>query len=395
MLIPYLKNVNTNLKRKMIPIGSFSLYNFQSTCCRINLNFVNLKTLEFDRNKIFSLDKWFFNLYSIVLNGKNSIEKIKSLLQFPTPYFDDQKFIDLFCILLFMVDLYLTDNKPLNINFRQELIDSYSSILSCKQSELFYQILLLTNNSFEIISNKKLTDRVLSDLNLFELSNAYTSSYFIPIQHTSFEKWLQTKRIKSFNFKFLKQDLNNFYATKDNKNYNYYCVPDYVFGLADASSGQICICFHNDIEFFQSNTESLLDWFNNGVSLEYTSHKNFIDRFPVDNSIGMQDLMLLFEIWIILRKSFKFRLKKYNSLNNLIIKSDPTLSESWPFNNRIFTLYYFAYWYVFFFSTKCRLKKTFRYSWSKFLQNKYISSFEIDNNLIKSFKFPKKFQISY
>jgi len=140
MLIPYLKNVNTNLKRKMIPIGSFSLYNFQSTCCRINLNFVNLKTLEFDRNKIFSLDKWFFNLYSIVLNGKNSIEKIKSLLQFPTPYFDDQKFIDLFCILLFMVDLYLTDNKPLNINFRQELIDSYSSILSCKQSELFYQI---------------------------------------------------------------------------------------------------------------------------------------------------------------------------------------------------------------------------------------------------------------
>ena len=51
MLIPYLKNVNTNLKRKMIPIGSFSLYNFQSTCCRINLNFVNLKTLEFIETK--------------------------------------------------------------------------------------------------------------------------------------------------------------------------------------------------------------------------------------------------------------------------------------------------------------------------------------------------------
>ena len=351
MLIPYLKNVNCNLKRKMIPIGSLPTFDSKYTCCRVNINILNLRTIQFDRNIVFSLDKWFYNLFLLALNRKNS-----NCLLFPTPYFDDQNFIDLFCILLFTVDSFLAENRFLNVSFRQDLFTSYSHLLSKPQTELFYQILTLTNNSCEFLNEIKFDPEILSHLNLFEFKNTYTSSSFIPIHHTCIEKWSPTKRINHFNFSFLKQDSENFYNKKDNKNFNYHCIPDFVFGLTDSLSGRISICQHNCIEFFQASSESLLDWFNDGISLDEASHLSFINKFPVDNSIGIQDFMLLLEIWILLRKTFKHRARVYGSLNELLTKTKTTLrSEDWPFSKRIFTLYYFTYLYVFYFTTKSNL----------------------------------------
>ena len=39
-------------------------------------------------------------------------------------------------------------------------------------------------------------------------------------------------------------------------------------------------------------------------------------------------------------------------------------------------------------------KKAFKYSWSKFLQDKNINTFEIDISLIRMLRFPEKFKIS-
>jgi hypothetical protein len=386
MLIPYLKNVNANLKRKMIPIDSFPVYDSQYTCCRININIVNLKIIQFDRNLIFSLDKWFNSLYLLVAGKQIST-------QFPTPYFEEQNLIDLFCILLFITDTFLTENKRLNVNFRKNLFYYYLPSLSREQSNLLYQILVLSNNSCEILEDVKY-DHNLASLNLFQHKNIYTASFFVPIHQTRIEKWLTTKRINHFKFAFLKKDSDNFYKAKDNKNFNYHYIPDYVFGLTDANSGQISICLHNEIEFFQSTNDSLMEWFNTGISLDSLDQKEFIKRFPVDNSIGMQDFMLLFETWILLRKSFMFRKRLYNSRNILEINFQVNHLEFWPFSRRIFTLYYFAYLYVFYFTTNSKCKKAFKYSWSKFLQDKNINTFEIDISLIRMLRFPEKFKIS-
>ena len=292
------------------------------------------------------------------------------------------------------MDSFLAENRFLNVSFRQDLFTSYSHLLSKPQTELFYQILTLTNNSCEFLNEIKFDPEILSHLNLFEFKNTYTSSSFIPIHHTCIEKWSPTKRINHFNFSFLKQDSENFYNKKDNKNFNYHCIPDFVFGLTDYLSGRISICQHNCIEFFQASSESLLEWFNDGISLDEASHLSFINKFPVDNSIGIQDFMLLLEIWILLRKTFKHRTRVYGSLNELLTKTKTTLrSEDWPFSKRIFTLYYFTYLYVFYFTTKSNRKKKFKYAWMEFLRQKPISSFDVDSNLVQSFKFPGKFKI--
>ena len=391
MLIPYLKNVNSNLKRKMNPIGSFSIFDMRFTCCRININIINLRTIKFDRNIVFSLDKWIHSLYLVALNKINSITD--QCISFPTPYFEDQNLIDLFCILLFLVDWFLSDNRPLNVNFRQELFNSYLEFLTDTQTELFYQILILTNNSCEILNDVKLFPELFNRLNLFEFKNNYGASFFIPIHNTLIEKWSPLKRINHFQFTFLKQDSGCFYVSKDNKNFNYHCIPDFVFGLSDAHSGRISIFLHNGIEFFQSNNESLMEWFNDGISLDITRQKNFSMHFPVDNSIGMQDFMILLEIWILLRKTFKYRTRVYCSLKEFSATSAARPTVAWPFSGRIFTFYYFTYLYVFYFTTKSNRQKTFKYSWSKMLQHEKISIFEIDNSLVELFKFPGKFKI--
>ena len=390
MLVPSLNfiELDDNLKLKMMPLENyFDKFDLNKTCCKINTNYLNLKVINFDRHIIYSLDKWFFELHKLL-----ETKDIKTTC--PTAYFDDQNLIDLICILLFIIDNYIQSKRNLNICFRQKLIEKYSKFLSISQTKILYLILVKTNQSSEILPSNDL-DLSFDNLLLSEARNPFSSSFFFPIQSTCFEKWLPIGRTKLFDLRFLKTS-NNFYL-EGNKNlncFNYNYEPVFIFGLCDNKKCEIFFCKYNKVQVFLADTDSLVTWFNNGISLNEESRANFNCNFPVYSLIGIQDLILMFQSWIYLKNSFKTCLRTYNSLTELTFKLCHGKLETWPFNNQIFTFYYFSYVYVFHFITKTRDEyKRFDFSWNNILKDKCIFLFELNESFIDNLNFPKRFKL--
>ena len=117
------------------------------------------------------------------------------------------------------------------------------------------------------------------------------------------------------------------------------------------------------------------------------------NKFPIYENIGIQDFLLIFEIWIILKRSFRYRLKRYSELNAITMHPQASPNENWPFNETIFTLYYFSYLYVFYFTSNSRKLKKFKFSFNNLLKDKEICQFKFQRELIELFYFPEKFKL--
>jgi hypothetical protein len=403
-LIPFLNydDINCNLREIFNPISNcltIDEYDENKTCFKTSLCYVNLKLIKFDRNKISTLDKWFVELHNLSLKTR-----FKEYI-FPTPFFDEQYLVDLICILLYILDQKISTKKEINIIFRNEMFTKYkNSLKNDLHRNLFYQILKNTNNSSEIFFDSNYDNKLPSDyermLTPIEMISAHTNSNFFPVQNTNIEKWLYRKKISIYDFKFLKEDEINFYSKgcKRIKIYSYDLEPDFVFGFSDSNSCKIYICFYNNIDFQEKkNKHELFIWLNEGLSNNYLKHLKFSRSFPIYYQFGIQDILLLFEAWLLLKKSYNAysRNLKENKLNEYVeFKLNYGEEIYWPFNSIPFTYYYFTYIYIFFFKTKSRLpNKRFLFSLNSTINTKEIHRVKFDKDLIKEFNFPIEFKI--
>lgn len=138
-------DVDINLLNKMFP------YNFKSnkfdtvhTCCsKLNSGFCNLNYICFDRAKIFTLDLWLFEMIECLLFRKSEPPK------FPTGHFEHQKLTDCMCILLYLIDLNLTQ-QTINVNFKEKFLKKYQFLFNDLQLFLIIKILEQINPNKEL-----------------------------------------------------------------------------------------------------------------------------------------------------------------------------------------------------------------------------------------------------
>lgn len=383
MLIPLINF--KDIKNILLPVDYFfDSFNLDSTCFKINCEYVNIKIVKFERNKIFTLDKWFNEIRNF-LNNPNTL--------FPTPMFENQKLTDLVCILLCIIDKYFINRKQLNICFRNNLYQNYKSHLNSFQKAELIQFLKLTNFSNEEFNSELNLDIEIYHLN--ELSSPFDKSYFFPIQNVNSIKKYLSKKTSLYKSDFLKNS-SNFYeiGNRNLKCFNYYRQPDFVFGLSDAKTCELYIMKYNSVNFFYANKNSFIEWLNKGISLHFNKRKEFQISFPIYQNLGAQDTLLLIESWLYSKSSYKLCLKKYNNLSEINLELTFGNRLDWPFNNIVFTYYYLTYLFVFYFLTKSRKKnKVFSNSWTNFLYYKAIHLFSFDSALINSFNFPSRFKI--
>lgn len=171
-------NVNPNILTKMFPILHKQLtFDKKSTLCyKLNSGCCNLKIIKFDRFKIYTLDRWLFEMLEHVL----FFEKIetKNEFEYPTPYFEDQKITDCMCMLLYLIDEFL-DKKTIKLSYKDLIFMEYKSHFSIVQQQLLLKILIIISRTFE--SNE-----------LKELENTIerTSTTFLVVQLKTFTNML-------------------------------------------------------------------------------------------------------------------------------------------------------------------------------------------------------------
>jgi hypothetical protein len=206
------------------------------------------------------------------------------------------------------------------------------------------------------------------------------------------------KRILNYDFRFLKED-DKFYSmgNKTIKFYTYDLEPDFVFGLSDQNTCNIYICFYNNLKFFEANkSKDLVRWLNLGLSTNAKHQQEFSESFPLFSQFGLQDILLLFEAWILLRKSFKSSLTYLRSekLNKYVeIRMLYGNEINWPFNNLIFVYYYFTYIFIFYLKNNRKSNKRFVHAWNSILRNKDIHRTKFNKNFIDEYEFPAHFKI--
>lgn len=389
MIVPSinLKSIDENVKNIIFPIDNFfEKFNKDKTCHRLNAENINLKFLTFDRNKIYNLDKWFYELQKCVV--------FKCVHPFPTPFFENQIYVELICILLCIVDRFLSNSQLiLNIYFRNDLYDKYSPFLTCYHKNKLIEILKLTNFSNEDFERDMFTKE---NFCFKELANPFKSAYLIPIQNINCcdiylkgaKSLYKTDYLKTIAYLYKEKGKKNF------KCFNNYREPDFVIAFSSKDLCELYVLKFNMIKFFEANDDSLINWLNDGISLESIRRNNFAKTFPIYSKIGMQDLMLLIEAWLYLKSSYKTCIRKYDKLGQITLNLSFGKPIEWPYNSLIFTFYYFTYLFVFYFVPKSNSdKKKFSHSWNNLLKNNLIHLFIYEKSFINLFKFPSKFKI--
>ena len=366
-LIPGVDDVDQNIMIKMFPLNySSSQFDYLKSCCfKTSSGYCNLKVLSFNRQQVFTLDKWLVELGECVFFKKKNI-------QFPSCHFENQSLTDFFATLLYVVDVFL-DEKKLNIYFKERLFNKYKHLFSPRQQYIIVQILtnIWIENEFDqmfkikhdlernvIVFNiyscsmckffyefeKK--DMVLTGY-LYDLYKKFkadtlgvdsqivigdTNVMVIPIQNST-SNWMNASGISKYSTKIFVSSIDKFNRCSRIKN-----KPPIIFALSFQSECKLFYCIYNQCDFILRR-----------------KYKHFLNK----NSNRMVE------------KEINLNLNFYELYR-------------WPFNIQILSFYILFYIYVYLYSTKpkrknkidigrCRLK----HAWNLSLKNKQIEFFSM------------------
>jgi len=396
-LIPGIDNFNTdsNILVKMFPLNfSSSQFDFERSCCvKSNSGYCNLKILSFDRNLVFTIDKWIVELAECVFFKKQTTK-------FPTSHFEKQMLTDFFSILLYIVDLFLADKK-LNISFKEKLFTKYKNFFNYRQQYLLVQILVhlwieKDNEQMWIIKReleerqdiqslyslidfftefekkdlvlhgylqslyKKFKSDTLNVDDVVEMKVLEESFIVVPMQNVENKKWtVTTSGISKYSTKIFVDSLEKFKRCSRNKS-----KPPIVFAFSFQKHCRLFYCIYNECEFkFNSDSAQFSQWCRNmlnmkTVNLRLNNVKSFggssssgdeekiriqqcefnklvHNQIPLYPNMCLQDLFILMEMYILRRKYKHFLNKNAKLMDNELELNLRVMSIiNWPFNNK-------------------------------------------------------------
>ena len=412
-------DIDKNIMAKMFPI-CFNLkkYDQQYTCCsKLNTSFCNLNIISFDRYKVYTLDRWFLEMFKMVF--------LKKTLEMPTPHFENQQLTNCMCILLYLIDLYLLQ-KEINIHYKCNFFKKYQHLFSDIQQAILYTLLSeLSNKTVQESNELQLVFKQVTNNPLFSEYKAIFNSanqiewclkleglldfkieidksqvvcpfkdcIFIPIQNTSdIEDWLGARRISKYNGLFLSKNFKKCRGIDRD-------LALIIFGFSDKKTCKYFFCIYNQFTFFPGNDGDFSSWlheFFENLHMKNVEHKKKGSKdkkeiIPIFEFCNIQDYLLLLEM-VILSKKYKYFLKKNSKqIGNKIINLvwEPMGIQRWPFNLKIYSAYVLFYLLVYHVFVKPnRVRKSlqvfvdknysnrFCYSWSNSLRKMHFKHVE-------------------